>query len=94
LEVLSHRFCETTLVASFDYPDYRNDFAVWASKHLGDKVLAERLGTVDPYCRRSLEELRVEVLNVIGMARQTSSSRCSRPSTCTRKSSFHLYWLV
>ena len=45
-DVLYHHFCETTLVASFDYPDYRNDFAVWASKRLGDKVLAERLGII------------------------------------------------
>jgi hypothetical protein len=48
-DVLYHHFCETTLVASFDYPDFRNDFAVWSSKRLGDKVLAERLGIIDPY---------------------------------------------
>jgi hypothetical protein len=64
-DVLYHHFCETTLVASFDYPDYRNDFAVWASKRLGDKVLAERLGIIDPYSYGSMEELRVEVLDVI-----------------------------
>lgn len=64
-DVLYHHFCETTLVASFDYPDYRNDFAVWASKHLGDKVLAERLGILDPYSHSSMEDLRVEVLDVI-----------------------------
>ncbi|RPJ12092.1 MAG: hypothetical protein EHM37_09810 [Deltaproteobacteria bacterium] len=64
-DVLYHHFCETTLVASFDYPDYRNDFAVWASKRLGDKVLAERLGIIDPYSRSSLEDLRGEVLDII-----------------------------
>jgi hypothetical protein len=64
-DVLYHHFCETTLVASFDYPDYRNDFAVWASKRLGDKVLAERLGIIDPYSYGSIEDLRVEVLDVI-----------------------------
>lgn len=64
-DVLYHHFCETTLVASFDYPDYRNDFAVWASKRLGDKVLAERLGILDPYSFSSLEDLRAEVLDII-----------------------------
>jgi hypothetical protein len=64
-DVLYHHFCETTLVASFDYPDYRNDFAVWASKRLGDKVLAERLGIIDPYSHSSLEDLRGEVLDII-----------------------------
>jgi hypothetical protein len=64
-DVLYHHFCETTLVASFDYPDYRNDFAVWASKRLGDKVIAERLGILDPYSFSSLEGLRTEVLDII-----------------------------
>ncbi|MFH0813630.1 MAG: DUF5752 family protein [Pseudomonadota bacterium] len=40
-DVLYHHFCETPLVPSFDYPDYRNDFAVWAKCQLGDEVLAE-----------------------------------------------------
>ncbi len=64
-DVLYHHFCETTLVASFDYPDFRNDFAVWASKRLGDKVLAERLGIFDPYSYGSIEDLREEVVDVI-----------------------------
>lgn len=64
-DVLYHHFCETPLVASFDYPDFRNDFAVWASKRLGDKVLAERLGIFDPYSYGSIEDLRGEVLDVI-----------------------------
>jgi len=63
--VLYHHYCETTLVSSFDYPDYRNDFAVWVKKQLGDDILAERLGMTDPYSFSSLEELRAATLEII-----------------------------
>jgi Family of unknown function (DUF5752) len=64
-DVLYHHFCETPLSPAFEYPDHRNDFAVWASRRLSDKVLAERLGAVDPYACASMEELRALVLEVI-----------------------------
>ncbi|HEX7504816.1 MAG TPA: DUF5752 family protein, partial [Syntrophales bacterium] len=57
-DVLYHHFCETPLSPSFDYPDYRNDFAIWAKWRLGDEILAERLGMIDPYLFPSMEELR------------------------------------
>lgn len=63
--VLYHHFCETTLRPTFDDPDYRNDFAVWAKLYLGDRVLAERLGIVDPYAFGTMEELRAAVLDII-----------------------------
>ena len=63
--VLFHHFCETTLRGTFDNPDYRNDFAVWAKLYLGDRVLAERLGILDPYEFSSLGELRGATLEVI-----------------------------
>src|SRR4030042_776893 len=56
--VLYHHFCETTLRPTFDDPDYRNDFAVWAKFYLGDRVLAERLGILDPYSYERMEEVR------------------------------------
>jgi hypothetical protein len=64
-DVLYHHFCETTLVTSFDYPDYRNDLAVWVKKQLSDEILAERLGMIDPYDFTSLEELRATTLEII-----------------------------
>ena len=64
-DVLYHHFCETPLSPSFDYPDYRNDFAIWATRRLGDRVLAERLGIIDPYLFTSLENLRDTVLEII-----------------------------
>jgi hypothetical protein len=63
--VLFHHFCETTLRGTFDNPDYRNDFAVWSKLYLGDRVLAERLGILDPYEFSSIGELRAATLEVI-----------------------------
>jgi len=63
--VLFHHFCQTTLRSTFDNPDYRNDFAVWSKLYLGDRVLAERLGILDPYEFPSLGELRAATLEVI-----------------------------
>jgi len=63
--VLYHHFYETLLRPSFDYPDYHNDFAVWAKLHLADPVLAERFGVLDPYAFSSMEELRGVMLDII-----------------------------
>ena len=63
--VLFHHYCETTLRATFDNPDYRNDFAVWSKLYLGDRVVAERLGILDPYAFSSLGALRTATLEVI-----------------------------
>jgi hypothetical protein len=63
--VLYHHFCETLLRPSFDYPDYHNDFAVWAKLYLDDRVLAERLGILDPYSIGSMEDLRGTMLDIL-----------------------------
>ncbi|OIP36341.1 MAG: hypothetical protein AUK27_01995 [Deltaproteobacteria bacterium CG2_30_66_27] len=63
--VLFHHFCETTLRGAFDNPDYRNDFSVWSKWYLGDRVVSERLGILDPYAFPSLGELRAATLEVI-----------------------------
>ncbi|MGO9017159.1 MAG: DUF5752 family protein [Syntrophobacteraceae bacterium] len=63
--VLYHHFCETTLRPTFDDPDYRNDFASWAKLYMTDRVLAERLGIIDPYVFDTIEELRAAVLDII-----------------------------
>ncbi|MEW5702108.1 MAG: DUF5752 family protein [Candidatus Zixiibacteriota bacterium] len=64
-DTLYHHFCETLLRPTFDDPDYRNDFAVWAKQGLGDPVLAEQLGIIDPYSFASLTELRAHVHEII-----------------------------
>lgn len=63
--VLYHHFCETPLVPAFDNPDSRNDFAVWAMLQLGDRILAERLGIINPYIYLDLEQLREQVLEIL-----------------------------
>ena len=63
--VLYHHFCETSLRATFDDPEYRNDFAVWAKENLGDRILAERLGIIDPYESESISILRQMVVDII-----------------------------
>lgn len=65
VESLYHHFCETQLRPSFDDPEYRNDFAVWASRDLMDRPLAEHLGIIDPYDHEDLEDLRAAVLDVV-----------------------------
>jgi len=64
-DVLYHHFCDTQLAPSTDYPDYRNDFAIWARRRLGDQIVAERLGMIDPYVFPSMEELRQVTLDII-----------------------------
>jgi len=63
--VLFHHFCEPLLRPAFDNPDYRNDFAVWGKLYLSDRVLAERLGILDPFSMGSFEELRAVVLDIL-----------------------------
>lgn len=65
VECLFHHFSETHIRPSFDDPEYRNDFAIWAARNLRDQVLAERLGIINPYAIGDLEELRALVMDVV-----------------------------
>jgi hypothetical protein len=60
-----HHFCQTQLRPTFDDPDYRNDFAVWALRGLNDRVLAERLGILNPYDFENIDALRTDVLDLL-----------------------------
>lgn len=62
-----HHFCQTQLRPTFDDPDYRNDFAVWALRGLNDRILAERLGILNPYEFESIEALRIAVLDILDL---------------------------
>lgn len=64
-ESLYHHFCETLIRPSFDDPEFRNDFAVWAARHLRDRSLAERVGILNPYNFDHLEDLRDRLLDII-----------------------------
>ena len=65
VESLFHHFCETVIRPTFDDPEFRNDFAVWAARDLQDRVLAERLGIINPYSYPGLEDLRKLVVEII-----------------------------
>ncbi len=64
-ECLFHHFCETQIRPSFDDPEFRNDFAVWSARVMRDRVLAERLGILNPYTFDTLELLRETVLDIL-----------------------------
>ena len=65
VECLFHHFCETQIRAGFDDPEFRNDFAVWSARQLRDRILAERLGVVNPYIFDALEQLREVLVEIL-----------------------------
>ncbi len=60
-----HHFYETLLRPMFDDPEYRNDFARWARRHLHDTTLAERLAIVDPMDFETVEHLRHHLVDLV-----------------------------
>ena len=65
VESIAHHFYLSLLRSSFDDPEYRNDFAQWARRHLHDPALGERLAVIDPWRFDDPEALRQQVLDVI-----------------------------
>ncbi len=65
VECLFLHFCETQIRPTFDDPEFRNDFAIWTARELHDRVLAERLGIINPYANGSFEELRTMAIEII-----------------------------
>ena len=45
---------------------FPNDFATWVALHVQDRVLAERLGLLDPFQFDDIEQLREALLTVLG----------------------------
>jgi len=62
---LYYHFFENLLRPSFDDPEFRNDFALWAKRGLHDTMLAEKLGTVNPLTCCTLDDLRQTLVDVI-----------------------------
>lgn len=65
VECLFHHFCETVIRPTFDDPEFRNDFAIWAARELRDKILAERLAIMNPYKLGSFEDLRLQLMDIL-----------------------------
>jgi len=64
-ESLYYHFWAGLLQPRLGDPEYNNDFASWVRHTLHDKVLAERLGMIDPTEYPDLEELREILLDII-----------------------------
>jgi hypothetical protein len=64
-ECLFHHFCETVIRPTFDDPEFHDDIALWARRNIRDRVLAERLGIINPYKVESFEQLRMTLIDII-----------------------------
>jgi hypothetical protein len=64
-ECIYHHFHETLIRPSFDYPEFRNDFAIWSYRNLRDRILAERLGVINPHSFDSIDQLRERILEIL-----------------------------
>ncbi len=62
---LKHHFLESLLRPSFDDPEFRNDFALWARDALRDDALAERLAVIDPNSLPDDDALRDALVEVL-----------------------------
>jgi hypothetical protein len=63
--VLEHHMMHCTLENHFELHEFPNDLARWCWSVLGDHVLGERLGLVDPYRQPSMAALRAALVNAI-----------------------------
>jgi Family of unknown function (DUF5752) len=63
--VIEHHMTRCQLVDHFELYEFPNEFARWCWDMLGDHVLAEQLGLIDPYQHASIDSLRAELVNVI-----------------------------
>ncbi len=65
---ISHHFWARKLRASFEDPEYNNDFATWAYSKLHDNKVAERLSLLNPGVFPDIEELRRKLIEVVDLS--------------------------
>src|SRR5439155_9796357 len=63
--VLEHHMMRCALDDHFELYEFPNDLARWCWDALGDRVLAEDFGLVDPYQQPSLAALRSTLVNMM-----------------------------
>lgn len=58
---------------------FSNDFATWVVLHAQDRILGERLSTLDPFEFDSIEQLRTEILTILGdhLSHSETIPRCT-----------------
>jgi len=63
--VLEHHMMRCALEDHFELNEFPNDLARWCWDALGDHVLGEQLGLVDPYKHPTIAALRFALVNVL-----------------------------
>jgi len=63
--VLEHHLMRCALEDYFELYEFPNDLARWCWEGLGDRLLAEQLGLVDPYRFRKIGGLRAALVNLV-----------------------------
>lgn len=63
--VLEHHMMRCPLDDHFELYEFPNDFARWCWTGLGDHVLGERLGLVDPYQHSSIAAIRSALVDAV-----------------------------
>lgn len=64
-DVLEHHMLRCPLEDYFELYEFPNDLARWCWEALGDPVLAEELGLVDPYKHPSMASVRSQLVDAI-----------------------------
>jgi hypothetical protein len=62
---LAHHLMHCVLEDYFQLYEFPNDLARWCWSGLGDQILGERLGLIDPYQQMGTASLRESVLNAL-----------------------------
>jgi hypothetical protein len=62
---LEHHLMHCVLDDHFDLHEFPNDLARWCWSCLGDQILGEQLGLIDPYQHATMVAVRDSVLNAI-----------------------------
>lgn len=63
--VVEHHMLRCTLEDHFELYEFPNDLARWCWDSLGDHVIGEQLGLVDPYKYPSTADLRAKLIDIL-----------------------------
>ena len=64
-DVIHHHLFRAVLAHRYGNWDHTNDFSAWAATALGDPVLAEKLSSLDPFRRGSIEDARAAIMEIV-----------------------------
>ncbi len=63
--VLEHHMMRCALEDYFELNEFPNDLARWCWDGLGDHILGEQIGLIDPYQHPTIDALRAALLNTV-----------------------------